>query len=247
MLSKLKKLDESLQALGLSKDEVLAYWLQEKGIALKHSNGVKEVKYAQWQDYPVIDWNFGEDDIRSRVDIGWYVFAGGHFSPNKNAYPNCQGVIGIINDDPTAEEGERIKIVLRHQKNLKWCEEYIYTKVTDEDNGRENTRRLLEYGKKKGLCFPAMEFARDYNFDGVKAGEAYVPAMHELKKLNKNYEVIHNALRQIGSSFCSSFGDWHWSSSEFFTDRALGVRPCGGGLTSFGKDASFAVTCLLDY
>ena len=241
---KLKKLDEYLCVLGLSKDEVLAYWLQEKGIALKHSNGVKEVKYAQWQDYPVIDPNFGEDDIRSRIKIGWYAFAGGNFSPNKDAFPNCQGVIGIINDDPKAKEGNRVKVVLRHQENLKWCEEYIYTKVTDDDNGRENTRRLFEYGKKKGICFPAMEFAQGYNYDGVKAGEAYVPAKAELKGLNKNFKVIDDALRQIGSSFNDCC---YWSSSEHSRINAWYVYSGTGVAGRNGKRGGYAVSCLLDY
>ena len=207
------------------------------------NNVLSDDDSVKWKEYPIINPEFDEDDIRSRIKIGWYAFAGGLFSPDKSAFPNCQGVIGIINDDPKAKEGNRVKVVLRHQKELKWCKKKIYTEVTDGNNGRENTRRLLEFGKKKGICFPAMEFAHDYNYDGVKVGTAYVPAMHELKKLSKNYEVIKKALEQIGSSF----DDWYWSSSEFTIDRALGVSPRSGNVTSFGKDASFAVTCLLDY
>ena len=217
---------------GLTIEEVIAAWQKE---TYSPSKG--------WIAPPIINPNFGEDDIRSRVDIGWYAFAGGHFSPNKDAYPNCQGVIGIINDDPTAKEGNRVKVVLRHQKELKWCEKIIYTGVIDVNNGKENTRRLLEFGKKKGIKFPAMAFAQDYAFDGVKAGEAYVPARDELKELSKNFKVIDDALNQIGSSF----DDWYWSSSELTNFFAWSVRSGGGNVNNTYKYASYAVSFLIDY
>ena len=207
------------------------------------NNVLSDDDSVKWKEYPIINRKFNEDDIRSRIKIGWYAFAGGLFSPDKDAFPNCQGVIGIINDDPYAKEGNRVKVVLRHQEELEWCEKEIYTEVTDGDNGRENTRRLLEYGKKKGICFPAMEFARDYNFDGVKAGEAYVPARNELKKLSNNFKAVDDALRQIGSYF----NEHYWSSSEHSSYRARGVRFSDGAVYNDIKPNSYAVSCLLDY
>ena len=207
------------------------------------NNVLSDDDSVNWNDYPIINPKFGDNDIRSRVKIGWYAFAGGLFSPDKSAFPDCQGVVGIINDDPKAKEGNRVKVVLRHQENLKWCEEYIYTKVIDDDNGRENTRRLLEYGKKKDIKFPAMEFAQDYNYDGVKAGEAYVPAKNELMKLSKNYGVIKKALEQIDSSWKSC----RWSSSEYGNYTAWGVGSGYGNVNNYCKIYSRAVSCLLDY
>ena len=198
---------------------------------------------APWCDAPIVNPKFDKNDIRSRVKIGWFVFAEGYVSPDKDAYPNCQGVVGIINNDPNAKEGNRIKVVLRHQKELRWCEKCIYIGVSDDDNGRENTRRLLEYGKKKGIYFPAMKFAQDYNYDGVKAGEAYVPAMHELQELSENFKIIDGALRQIGSSFYH----WYWSSSEHSNDYAWYVGSGNGNVDYNIKVTSFAVSCLLDY
>ena len=225
--AKINVLDDFLKSIQLSKNDVLSHSVS-----------------TNLKDYPIINSKFGEDDIRSKVQVGWYAFAGGHFSPKKDAFPDCQGVIGIINDDPKAKEGNRVKVVLRHQKDMiEWCEEYIYTKVTNEDNGRENTRRLLEYGKKKGLCFPAMEFAQNYAFDGVKPGEAYVPAKAELKVLSKNYEVIKKALEQIGSSF----NYYYWSSSEYSRFNAWYVYSGTGVAGRNGKRGGYAVSCLLDY
>ena len=250
--TKLKKLDESLQALGLSKDELFVHLLREKGFSLEDLNGLKKqaksetyVAVQGWRDYPIINPNFGGNDIRSRVQVGWYAFAGGHFSADKNAYPNCQGVIGIINDDPDTEEGYRVKVVLRHQGKLEWCEKIIYTGVADVNNGKENTRRLLEYGKKKGIKFPTMEFAQGYTFDGVKPGEAYVPAVNELEELSDNFKAIDDALEQVGSTF----NDYYWSSSELSYSNAWTVRSSDGYAynLSLNKDTSYAVSCLLAY
>ena len=208
------------------------------------NNVLSDDDSVKWKEYPIINPEFDKNDIRSRVKIGWFVFAEGYVSPDKDAFPNCQGVIGIINDDPNAKEGNLVKVVLRHQKDMiKWCEKKIYTEVTDLDNGRENTKRLLEYGKKKGICFPAMEFARDYNYDGVKAGEAYVPAANELNELSKNFKAIDDALRQIGSSF----NYYYWSSSENIVHTAWTVSSSDGYVSCYSKYDSYAVSCLLDY
>ena len=197
-----------------------------------------------WCDAPIVNPEFDNNDIRSRVKIGWYVFAGGYVSSDKDAYPNCQGVVGFINDDPNAEKGNRVKVVLRHQKYfIKWCEKEIYTNVTDDDNGRENTRRLLEFGKKAGVKFPAMEFAQNYAFDGVKPGEAYVPARDELKELSKNSYIINEVLRKIDGSF----DDWQWSTSEYGNYTVWHVYSGNGIVSNYHKNLSGAVSCLLAY
>ena len=199
---------------------------------------------APWCDAPIVNPKFDKNDIRSRVKIGWFVFAGGYVSSDKDAYPNCQGVVGIINDDPNAKESNRIKVVLRHQEKLKWCEDAIYVVAIDDYNGKENTRKLLECGKKKGIKFPAMAFAQDYAFDGVKAGEAYVPAVNELIELSKNFKVIDDALKQIGGSFNA----WYWSSSENSTYYYAWIVNSSDGCTSNGnKTIHKAVSCLLAY
>ena len=140
------------------------------------NNVLSDDDSVKWKEYPIVNPEFDEDDIRSRIKIGWYAFAGGLFSPDKSAFPDCQGVVGSINDDPNAEKGNRVKVVLCHQEELEWCEKYIYTKVTDYNDGRKNTKNLLKFGKKHGIEFPAIELALVYIYDGVKAGEAYVPA-----------------------------------------------------------------------
>lgn len=119
-----------------------------------------------------------------------YAFEGGKFSRNKDAYPNCQGVVGWINPDINAPEGDRIYVVLfdnerfHHQCKegvstldyMKSPSAFCRTGIDDLYDGRSNTKRWLEYGKQHDIKFEAAEFAFNYCKNGVKQGEAFIPA-----------------------------------------------------------------------
>ena len=85
------------------------------------------------------------------IDVGWFAFAGGNFSPYPNAYPNCQGVVAWVNSDTNAPEGERGLIVTPDEVESPWTCTECYTGVTNDEDGKQNTRLLLDYGRKHGL------------------------------------------------------------------------------------------------
>ena len=187
---------------------------------------------------------FAKDDIRCEVGLFWYAFAGGKFSSNPKAYPNCQGVVGWINPDPNAPEGNRIYIVLPEQNSLKYSYEYCKTGVDDLYDGRANTKKLLEYGRKHGVKFPAAEFAFNYTKNGVKKGEAFLPAREQLVRLCENTKKLRKSLKKIGGTF----EGFLLSSSECNLSHAWRVHSSSGLMliTNKGNDAN-SVSCLLAY
>ena len=68
----------------------------------------------------------------SEVEVGWYAFAGGKFSPDSDAYPNCQGVVGWVNLDKNAPEGQRGLIITPDEVEMMWSDKYYETKIKDE-------------------------------------------------------------------------------------------------------------------
>ena len=146
---------------------------------------------AKFFDY---EWGGKSDnDIRWTVELLDYAFEGGKFSPNPNAYPNCQGVVVWINPDSSAPVGDRVYVLLFGHERLCYSDEYYgHGADTDADDGRANTKKLIEYGKEHNIRFPAAEYAYNYCKNGVKRGDAFLPAINQLKHINNSgfmYEV----------------------------------------------------------
>ena len=105
-------------------------------------------------------------------------------------------------------------VVLLHQEELPWLSDYLSVGIPKGLNGKENTRLILEFARNKGLKAKAAEYCANYAYDGVKAGEAFLPSIKELKYLYKNKELISEKLALIKGA--DLFEDWYyWSSSEY--------------------------------
>ena len=186
---------------------------------------------------------FAKDDIRCKAGLFWYAFAGGKFSSNPKAYPNCQGVVGWINPDPNASEGDKVYIVLPEQACLKYSSEYCETGADDWYDGRTNTRKLLEYGKKRGVKFPAAEFAFNYTKNGVKKGEAFLPAREQLVRLCRKTKGLRKSLKMIGGKF----EGWLVSSSEYSNFGAWFVNSNNGSVDYHLQNYNGSVSCIIAY
>ena len=186
---------------------------------------------------------FSKDDIRRQTKLFWYAFEGGKFSPNHDAYPNCQGVVGWINPYPTARDGCKVYVVLPEQKQVPYASKHCYVGAISSDSGRGNTRKLIEYGKEYGVKFSAAEYAYNYTKNGVKEGEAFLPAQEQLKNVIYNCAGIRKALRLIGGTF----EGWLWSSSEEGTGYAWTVDSIGGDVVEGYKSNALSVSCFLAY
>ena len=167
-----------------------------------------------------------EEDV-SDVKVGWYAFAGGKFSPDPDSYPNCQGVVGWVNPDKSAPKGQRGLIVTRDQREKQWSRKDCKTYVRDQHDGKANTEKLIAYGKAHGISFPAAEWCNTYCWNGVKAGEGFLPALTQLERIIANRGIVNPALQKIGGIILDG---WYWSSCEYDGSGARDVLADNGAV-----------------
>ena len=163
----------------------------------------------------------------SEVKVGWYAFAGGKFSPDPNAYANCQGVVGWVNPDKSAPQGQRGLIVTPDEVKKAWSDKHCETNIKDEYDGKGNTKKLIVYGKAHGISFPAAEWCNTYCWNGVKAGEGFLPALTQLERIIANRGIVNPALERIDGV---KLGGWIWSSSEYSPSHAWDVLADNGAV-----------------
>ena len=163
----------------------------------------------------------------SEVKVGWYALAGGKSSPNPNAYANCQGVVGWVNPDKSAPKGQRGLIVTRDQREKQWSRKDCKTYVRDQHDGKANTEKLIAYGKAHGISFPAAEWCNTYCWNGVKAGEGFLPALTQLERIIANRGIVNPALQKIGGIILDG---WIWSSCEYDGSGARDVLADNGAV-----------------
>ena len=238
MKRKIKLIEQVANWLGLSLQDFVEYWLEQHKVDKKRICKIVEPEKVQ-----IYDSIFSADDIRSRTKLFWYAFEGEKFSRDPKAYPNCQGVVGWINPDPNAPEGERIYVVLPEQQKLPYASKLCYVGAIDLYNCRGNTLKLIEYGKKHNVKFPAAEFAFNYCNNGVKQGEAFLPARDQLSLVVENCVGVRRALKLIRGTF----EDWLWSSSETSDGYAWGVNSNYDRVYYDSKNNVNSVSCFLAY
>ncbi len=205
--------------------------MEEKYEKMEALKGVKELI------------TFPEDDIRSRAKLFDYAFEGGKFSSDKDAYPNCQGVVGWINPDINAPEREKIYVVLPEQINVPYAIRYCETEIDNSLDGRGNTQKLIAYGKIHKVQFPAAEYADNYTKNGLKKGETFWPAQEQLARVCVNGEIIHKTLKIINGTFDGLL----WASDEFVYERAWYVNSRNGRANYNYKDNIYSVSFFISY
>jgi len=180
----------------------------------------------------------------SEVKVGWYAFAGGKFSPNPNAYANCQGVVGWVNPDKNAPQGQRGLIVTLDEVKKAWSDKHCETNIKDEYDGKGNTEKLIVYGKAHGISFPAAEWCAQYSQNGVRPGEGFMPASEQLKRIVANREIINPAMQKIDGV---ELGGWIWSSSKYSYNYAWTVHAGDGTVYSSHNSNYYCVRCVLAF
>ena len=185
-----------------------------------------------------------EEDV-SDVKVGWYAFAGGKFSPDPDSYPNCQGVVGWVNPDKSAPQGQRGLIVTPDEVEKAWSDKDCETNIKDEYDGKGNTKKLIVYGKAHGISFPAAEWCVRYSKNGVRPGEGFMPSKEQLKRIVANWELVNPALQKIDGIILDG---WIWSSSEYTYGDAWSVYAYGGGVDWYAKSYDYGyVRCVLAF
>ena len=146
------------------------------------------------------------------IQVGWFAFEGEKFSPNLKDYSNCIDIVAWVNPNRFAQKGKRGLILLSDATECIWSDEYCSIDVSDKNDGWFNTQKLLAYGAIHNVNFPAAEWCCSYSKNGVKKGQAFLPAVYQLKRIMVNCEIVNNSLSQIGAPLIS---DWCWSSSSY--------------------------------
>ena len=180
----------------------------------------------------------------SEVKVGWYAFAGGKFSPDPDSYPNCQGVVGWVNPDKNAPQGQRGLIVTPDEVKKAWSDKHCETNIKDEYDGKGNTEKLIAYGKAHGISFPAAEWCAQYSQNGVRPGEGFMPASEQLKRIVANREIINPAMQKIDGV---ELGGWIWSSSKYSYNYAWTVHAGDGTVYSSHNSNYYCVRCVLAF
>lgn len=205
---------------------------------------VKIYKLTKEQMLGLLEEVYANNGLSNQlISVGWYVFEGGKCSPAPNAYPNLQGVVAWVNPDPNAPIGQRGLILMPDEVTLKWADEYCETVIRDEEDGQGNTKSLIAYGKEHGVCFPAAEWCSNYSKNGVKPGEGFLPATHQLERIFANKDVIDSALKKIGAD---TLVNWLLSSSDYGSSFVWGVN-IDTSKVGLAKMTAFSVRCVIAF
>ena len=180
----------------------------------------------------------------SEVKVGWYAFAGGKFSPDPDSYPNCQGVVGWVNPDKSAPQGQRGLVITPDEVEMMWSDKHCETNIKDEYDGKGNTEKLIAYGKAHDISFPAAEWCAQYSQNGVRPGEGFMPASEQLKRIVANREIINPAMQKIDGV---ELGGWIWSSSKYSYNYAWTVHAGDGTVYSSHNSNYYCVRCVLAF
>ena len=152
--------------------------------------------------------------------------------PNKNV----SGVVGYVD-----ESGEHGLIVLLHQLELQWLNQRLSVGLSDVLSGKENTLLILDFAGKQGLMAEAVEYCTEYDYDGVKIGEAFLPSIDELKRLYENKQLINDKLA-LTKGVDLFNNKYYWSSSENSYNYAW--RLCfGNGRVDYDDKVGIAYVC----
>lgn len=87
--------------------------------------------------------------------------------------------------------------------------------LTCSTNGKQNTSKIIAYGKSSGNSYPAAEYANGYSTAGTAAGDWFLPSVAELSTLYTNVNKINNTLLKLNAGVIRLMEDnLYWSSVE---------------------------------
>ncbi len=197
-------LDENLRKLDLSPQEVIKYWLNNNRIyrSFLHQILTSKTTYA-------------EENIFQHLQIGWYFFAEGNFSPYPDSFPNPIGVVAWLKPDIDAKEGERGLIILFDEFYGMWSDNMIQLVGCDSpSDGAENTRKLINAQKETKIKFPIAEFCEQKNSSSC---QCFIPAYKQLDKIANSYSILNGAFKKVGKKMHSVL----FSSTEIDVNKVL--------------------------
>ncbi len=113
-------------------------------------------------------------------------------------------------------EGGTVYAVCLKQEYLPWSSEGLrVSEAQDLTDGADATLKILECANEEKRKAEAAQWCHDYEYDGVKKGEAFLPSVVELMKLGCAAYSVSHALKYLTAMPLK--GDY-LSSTEFEED-----------------------------
>ena len=175
---------------------------------------------------------------KDKVSIGWFMLDDKtvvHPSLFDKSKMNPIGIICEIT-------GNEYKVISLEQTTDKWCVDYFKVeglenlnsedKIYSDDKGQEHCKIISKQNGYTEGKFPATKWCLDYETEGTKKGDWYLPACGELRNAILNIHIINAVI--IWSSVGVTLGtdSYYWSSSEYSCDYARIVY-AGNGYVDF--------------
>lgn len=205
MENKKKLVTDTMLMLGLKPEDMIDFWVRNGNLS------------------PLFWENAEQYEVSLEVYPGWYSFEGYRFSPNPDAYPNRQGVVGFV--DMNAPKGKRIGVLLpKEVVSTRYHPKYGLLGANDESDGLKNSS-LIEI-EKDGFEVP-----------GINPDNIFSPAKIQGELLAANLDVINSALEKIGGDFLY---DFNWLSTEIDEKNAWVINFGAKTLIMMDKQYSFA-------
>ena len=209
-----------------------ALFVAEVQRAEKNKDSVSEDTDVAKSDVPVF-----LNAESGKIKVGMFYYAEDKsFSEELIPNKNVSGVVGYVD-----ESGEHGLIVLLHQLELQWLNQRLSVGLSDVLSGKENTLIILEFAGKQGLMAEAVEYCTEYDYDGVKIGEAFLPSIDELKRLYENKQLVNDKLA-LTKGVDLFNNKYYWSSSE--NSYTYAWRLCfGNGRVDYDDKVGIAYVC----
>ena len=173
---------------------------------------------------------------KDKVSIGWFMLDDKtvvHPSLFDKSKMNPIGIICEIT-------GNEYKVISLEQTTDKWCVDYFKVeglenlnsedKIYSDDKGQEHCKIISKQNGYTEGKFPATKWCLDYETEGTKKGDWYLPACGELRNAILNIHIINAVIiwSSVGVTLLTNSG--YWSSSEYSSDYARRVYTIGGNV-----------------
>ncbi len=168
-------------------------------------------------------------DIPNGLAPGMYVYADGLISSEIIKNRQIMAIVGFISQS-------KVLAVCLQQTRLNWSSAYVETQLEDTDemrNGQEATRILVNRVRAMGFNAEAAEWCFEYDQDGVKKHEAFLPSLLELGHVFSNRKVIDASLQALHAELLDG---WYLSSCSYDFYNAWKLKMSDGTVGYVGKN-----------
>ena len=179
---------------------------------------------------------------KDKLSIGWFMLDNKtvvHPSLFDKSKMNPIGIICEIT-------GNEYKVISLEQTTDKWCVDYFKVeglknlnsedKIYSDDKGQEHCKTISKQNGYTEGKFPATKWCLDYETEGTKKGDWYLPACGELRNAILNMHIINAVLIWSSVGVEVNTGDWYWSSSEYYSSYARFLNADNGRVCYVNKN-----------